>query len=61
MIIKGSIGRRSEFFLLNSCNGKIKIPLALMNRFKSASIPAMQVIVLLIVHLWYGSDSPREI
>jgi hypothetical protein len=29
-----------------------------MNRFKSASIPAMQGVVLLIVYLWYGYDSP---
>jgi hypothetical protein len=48
-------------FPLDSCNGKTKIPLALMHRFKSAGIPAMRVVVLLIVRLWYGSDSPRGI
>jgi hypothetical protein len=48
-------------FPLNSCDGKTKIPLDLMNRFKSASIPVMQVVVLLIVHLWYGSDSKEDL
>jgi hypothetical protein len=32
-----------------------------MNRFKSASIPAMQVVMLLIVQLGYGSESVRGI
>jgi hypothetical protein len=32
-----------------------------MNKIKSASIPAMQVVVLLIVHVSYGYDSPRGI
>jgi hypothetical protein len=30
-----------------------------MKRFKPANIPTIQVVVLLIVYLWYGSDSPR--
>jgi hypothetical protein len=62
----GAVRQGSErspigIFAPNSCNGKIKMPLALMNRFKSAIIPATQVIVLLIVHIWYISDSPRGI
>jgi hypothetical protein len=48
-------------FPLNSCNEKGKILLALMNSFKLAIIPAMQVVVLLMVHRWYRFDSPRGI
>jgi hypothetical protein len=48
-----------EIFPLNSSHGETKIPLSLMNRFKQASIPAIEVLVLLIVHPSYGPDSPR--